>query len=83
MTIINALQPRSILDVGCGFGKYGMLLREYLDVWHERYDKERWQVRIVGIEAFEQYRNPFAQRDGDSNTHAHGHAHADLSVRGS
>jgi integrase len=25
--------PNSVLDVGCGFGIYGALLREYLDVW--------------------------------------------------
>ena len=58
LTTIQALQPRSVLDIGCGFGKYGVLLREYLDVWNERIDRESWKVQLVGIDAFAQYRNP-------------------------
>lgn len=58
LTTIQALQPRSVLDIGCGFGKYGVLLREYLDVWNERIDRESWQVQMVGIDAFAHYRNP-------------------------
>lgn len=50
--------PHSVLDVGVGFGKYGILLREALDIPHERYRKDQWLVRIDGIEAFEGYRNP-------------------------
>src|SRR5262249_48389340 len=50
--------PKSVLDVGCGFGKYGVLLREYLDVWHERLAAKDWQLELVGIEAYEGYRNP-------------------------
>ena len=57
MAIIQQLAPKSVLDVGCGFGKYGVLLREYLDVWHKRYDRAQWEARIVGVEAFEGYRN--------------------------
>ena len=30
---IIQLQPKSVLDVGCGFGKWGYLCREYLDVF--------------------------------------------------
>ena len=58
VSIVVNTAPRSILDVGCGFGKYGVLFREYLDIWHERYQKDQWQCRIVGVEAFGQYRNP-------------------------
>jgi len=36
LTIISNLKPKKILDVGCGFGKYGLLMREYLEVWQER-----------------------------------------------
>jgi len=32
LSIVMALSPRSVLDVGAGFGKYGVLCREYLDV---------------------------------------------------
>lgn len=58
LTILNNLNPKRVLDVGCGFGKYGMLLREYLDIWYERLRKEEWITTIVGVEAYEAYRNP-------------------------
>ena len=50
--------PDSLLDVGVGFGKYGLLLRETLEVADERYEKSSWKVRIDGVEAFDGYRNP-------------------------
>lgn len=58
MYVIAQLRPQSLLDVGCGFGKYGVLVREYLDVWHERYDCGSWKCRIVGVDGFAAYRNP-------------------------
>src|SRR5262245_1741453 len=58
MHIIGQLRPLSALDIGCGFGKYGVLIREYLDVWNERYDRALWKCRIVGVEGYEGYRNP-------------------------
>lgn len=51
-------KPESILDIGVGFGKYGVLLREALDIPYKRYAKESWQVKIDGVEAFENYKNP-------------------------
>lgn len=51
-------RPSSVLDIGVGFGKYGVLLREALDIPYERYDKSRWRARIDGIEAFRGYKNP-------------------------
>jgi hypothetical protein len=51
-------QPKRLLDVGCGFGKYGVLMREYLDVAQERLVPESWQTEIIGIEGHEPYRNP-------------------------
>lgn len=58
LTIISNLKPKKILDVGCGFGKYGLLMREYLEVWQERLQPESWQTSIVGIDAFDGYHNP-------------------------
>jgi len=58
---IAALDPCSILDVGVGFGKYGVLTREYTDVRHGRYKKDDWSVVIDGIEIFEPYFNPVWQ----------------------
>lgn len=58
VSIALNLAPTRILDVGCGFGKYGVLLREYLDVWHGRFEPADWRVHIEGIEAWERYRSP-------------------------
>jgi SAM-dependent methyltransferase len=58
LALITQLNPTSVLDVGCGFGKYGVLLREYLDVWQQHLAPKSWQVKLVGIEAYEAYRNP-------------------------
>jgi tetratricopeptide (TPR) repeat protein len=53
--IILQLNPASVLDVGCGFGLWGFLCREYLDVFCERVQPEQWKVRIDAVEVFEPY----------------------------
>ncbi|HEU0009965.1 MAG TPA: hypothetical protein VFT34_09130 [Verrucomicrobiae bacterium] len=58
--LLRQLQPRSILDVGVGFGKWGHLFREYTDINAAerdppRYRRENWQVRIDGIEGHAAY----------------------------
>ena len=45
------LQPKSVLDVGIGYGKYGMLAREYLDYAHFK----KRSIIIDGIEGFADY----------------------------
>jgi len=60
INFVMELQPRSILEVGTGFGKYGFLFREYLDIWGAaanpaRLQRSGWQVRIDGIECFAPY----------------------------
>lgn len=55
INLITSLNPSSVLDVGCGFGLWGFLCREYLDVWHGRVQPSEWRVRIDGIELFEPY----------------------------
>ncbi|WP_391204299.1 glycosyltransferase family 4 protein [Psychrobacillus sp. L4] len=60
-TIIDLVQmdgPQSILDIGVGFGKYGVLLREVFDIPYERYDKKNWHLQLDGVEGFEGYNNP-------------------------
>jgi hypothetical protein len=49
--LIQKINPLSILDVGCGYGKYGYLSREYLmgDLW----DKNK--TLINAVEGFEKY----------------------------
>ncbi len=52
---IRALRPKSVLDVGCGFGLWGFLCRMHLDVWDGRIHPGQWRTRIDGIELFEPY----------------------------
>ena len=55
---ILALRPRSVLDVGIGFGKYGLLAREYTEVYGCGAPNAEYAVRrtqVDGIEIFEPY----------------------------
>ncbi len=49
--LVQIINPESILDIGCGFGKYGYLFREYLmgDLW----DKNK--IRLNAVEGYEKY----------------------------
>lgn len=57
--LIWHLAPKRVLDVGAGYGKYGMLFREYLEMLHTQSDKPRprgttiWKNRVVHIDAVE------------------------------
>jgi 2-polyprenyl-3-methyl-5-hydroxy-6-metoxy-1,4-benzoquinol methylase len=55
MDIVMALKPDSILDVGAGFGKYGVLCREYLELWDGRQKYSDFRKRIDCIEIFNEY----------------------------
>jgi 2-polyprenyl-3-methyl-5-hydroxy-6-metoxy-1,4-benzoquinol methylase len=57
MDLIISVKPFSVLDVGCGFGKYGVLCREYLELWDGRQEYE-FVRRIDGVEVFENYITP-------------------------
>lgn len=50
--------PKRVLDIGVGFGKWGVLAREYTDIWNYRFYPEEWETYIVGLEVHERYRNP-------------------------
>lgn len=58
--IVHA-NPKKMLDIGVGFGKYGYLSREYLELWDRRQVYDDWQRTIDGIEAFEKYVTPAHQ----------------------
>jgi len=58
LDLLQSEQPRSILDIGVGFGKYGLLIRDTLEIPFERYTKQQWICQVDGIEAFANYRNP-------------------------
>lgn len=55
---VERLMPRSVIELGVGFGKWGVLLRELLDARYGRVDCGTWQARINGREIFERYSNP-------------------------
>jgi hypothetical protein len=57
MQLVMALKPMKVLDVGTGFGKYGVLCREYLDLWDGR-QKYEFTRQIDGVEAFRGYITP-------------------------
>jgi hypothetical protein len=60
MEVIMSLKPKALLDIGAGFGKYGVLAREYLELWDERYEhhKSTWRHTIDGIEGDASYITP-------------------------
>jgi len=59
--LVEQIRPKSVLDVGAGFGKWGFLLREYCEVWnwdnalYNDKDKFRWAVKIDGVEICGKY----------------------------
>jgi len=63
INLIRQFKPKSILDVGVGFGKWGHLFREYTDINEAekepgRYQRKNWRVRIDGIEGYAAYLTP-------------------------
>ena len=53
--LVRKLNPKSILDVGVGFGRWGILFREFLEVWESGKYKGDWNRIIDGIEIFPDY----------------------------
>lgn len=58
MEAVILLDPQAVLDIGVGFGKYGVLCREYLELWDGRENYHAFTRRIDGLEAFEDYLTP-------------------------
>src|SRR5215510_15677298 len=57
MEMIISLKPNSILDIGSGYGKFGVLCREYLELWDGR-QKYEFRMRIDCVEVFQDYITP-------------------------
>ena len=57
--------PETVLDVGCGNGKWGFLFREYGDIFKGRLEPKDWKVLIHGVEIFEKYINETHRRNYD------------------
>jgi hypothetical protein len=59
MSFVGWLSPPTVLDVGCGYGSWGLLLRQHLETpWEFGERGPVWHRRIEGIEAWSDYRNP-------------------------
>lgn len=58
LTQVKLLKPESILDVGVGFGKNGLLFRDILEIPWGRREKSDWLVKIDGVEACPSCHNP-------------------------
>ena len=56
--LIVLTNPDKLLDIGIGFGKFGFLAREYLELWKPEGDYLNREKKIDGIEAFEPYITP-------------------------
>jgi hypothetical protein len=51
--LFRIIEPKKILDIGVGFGRWGIVAREFLDVWYGKVHPSDWSLIIDGIEAFE------------------------------
>jgi len=56
--LVVGFNPSSILDIGCGNGRYGFLFREALDMNYGRMKPESWEKTIDGVEMIHDYRSP-------------------------
>lgn len=56
--VYEGILPKTILDVGCGFGRWGFLGREVLEVWNLRYNKKDWKIKIDAVEIFKDFITP-------------------------
>lgn len=57
LEMIISINPKSVIDIGCGFGKFGVLCREYLELWDGR-QKYEFNRRIDCVEVFHEYISP-------------------------
>lgn len=56
LSIVLRIDPKTILDIGIGFGKWGFLFREYLDISGRHHiNKKDWEITIDGVEIFKNY----------------------------
>jgi hypothetical protein len=46
------IEPKRVLDIGVGFGRWGVMTREFCDVWPGRVFRPEWQTHVEGVEAF-------------------------------
>jgi len=55
ISLIRKINPGSILDVGVGFGRWGILFREFLEIWDNAIYDGRWERIVDGVEIYSGY----------------------------
>lgn len=55
INLIRKINPMKTLDVGIGYGRWGILLREFLDMWDDGIIDGKWKRIIDGVEIFRDY----------------------------
>jgi SAM-dependent methyltransferase len=58
MRLVDVIKPKSVLDVGCGNGRYGFLFREMLDWNYGNIHKCSWKTRLDCVEVERDYITP-------------------------
>ncbi len=53
--LVRKLDPQSILDIGVGFGRWGILFREFLEIWEYGEYNGEWKRIIDGVEVYPRY----------------------------
>jgi len=53
--LLRKIDPYTILDIGIGFGRWGILMREFLEIWETGKYDGKWNRKIDGIEIFPGY----------------------------
>ncbi len=53
--LVVLTNPKSLLDIGIGNGKYGFLAREFLEIYAAQQDYGQRSHRIDGVEAYPRY----------------------------
>lgn len=53
-----ATNPKSVLDLGVGFGINGAAVRNWLDLGTKEAHGGKWNIKLDGVEGFAKYKNP-------------------------
>jgi len=53
--LVRKINPHSILDIGAGFGRWGFLFREFLEVWDDGNTSGKWKRKIDTVEIYTPY----------------------------
>ena len=48
-------KPKTVLDIGIGFGKWGLLCREFIEAHADRCFPKQWKCRVDGVEIWKRY----------------------------